>query len=531
MTSKKHQKQTLRQRIAHALTDRKILHFRYDAHLRQQVYKRLNTLQKLLINRISAIGVEALPAKKLDKLLTELKTEIAKTYQETTAYTQDELSGFLSLEAAKISQLYNDEIGFDLFNDVPKERIKAIKNVAVIEGQPLEAWWNKQRADLAFKFEGIIRTGVAEGKQNGQLATEVRELMSVSRRTADTLVITAVAKVADTAHEALREANLDILSGEEHLSTLDMRTSTVCQVRDGKRWDLDKKPIGHKIPYKRPPLHPRCRSILQLVTKSWEELGVQGMQEMPTSTRASMDGPVDERINYESWLHSKTHEEKEKVLGKGKADLWERGVITFSDMLDQSGRALTLRELQDDQLVSWLPNSKYHDIQKSVEKLPYFAEIQEKYGLTEEEGAAIYAYTTNLYKNINPKMREGNLTKKDLGFISVVEQGLSKLPDVTGEVYRNVDFGVADIALYKVGAVITEPSFLSSSKKKYLKGFQNKTTHIVIKSKSGKFIQNLSKYPQQYEVLFQEKRQFKVIENRYEPSIRQQYILLEEVDE
>ena len=82
------------------------------------MYKRLNTLQKLLINRISAIGVEALPAKKLDKLLTELKTEIAKTYQETTAYTQDELSGFLSLEAAKISQLYNDEIGFDLFNDV-----------------------------------------------------------------------------------------------------------------------------------------------------------------------------------------------------------------------------------------------------------------------------------------------------------------------------------------------------------------------------------------------------------------------------
>ena len=115
-----------------------------------------------------------MPAKKLDKLLTELKSEIAKTYQETTAYTQDELSGFLSLEASKISQLYNDEIGFDLFNDVPKERIKAIKNVAVIEGQPLEAWWNKQRADLAFKFEGIIRTGVAEGKQNGQLATDVR---------------------------------------------------------------------------------------------------------------------------------------------------------------------------------------------------------------------------------------------------------------------------------------------------------------------------------------------------------------------
>lgn len=347
MTSKKHQKLALRQRIAHALTDRKILHFRYDAHLRHQVYKRLSKLQKTLIGRIGAAGVEALPAKKLDKLLTELQQEVAKTYQEMTAYTQNELSGFLLLEASKINQLYNDEVGFDLFNEVPKERIKAIKNVAVIEGQPLSAWWNKQRADLTFKFEGIIRSGVAEGKQNGQLATEVRELMSVSRRTADTLVITAVAKVADTAHEELRDANLDILQGEEHLSTLDMRTSTICQVRDGKRWDLDKKPIGHNIPYKRPPLHPRCRSILQLVTKSWEELGVQGMDKMPTSTRASMDGQVDERVNYESWLNSKSLEEKEQVLGKGKADLWRRGVITFSDMLDQSGRLMSLEQLQD----------------------------------------------------------------------------------------------------------------------------------------------------------------------------------------
>lgn len=66
---------------------------------------------------------------------------------------------------------------------------------------------------------------------------------------------------------------------------------------------------------------------------------------MPTSTRASMNGQVDERVNYESWLNSKTAEEKEQILGKGKADLWQRGVITFSDMLDQSGRPMTLKEL------------------------------------------------------------------------------------------------------------------------------------------------------------------------------------------
>ncbi len=33
------------------------------------------------------------------------------------------------------------------------------------------------------------------------------------------------------------------------------------------------------------------------------------------------------------------------MLGKGKADLWRRDVITFADMLDQSGRPLTLKNL------------------------------------------------------------------------------------------------------------------------------------------------------------------------------------------
>ncbi|MDP0169862.1 phage head morphogenesis protein, partial [Glaesserella parasuis] len=81
-----------------------------------------------------------------------------------------------------------------------------------------------------------------------------------------------------------------------------------------------------------------------LVTKSWKELGIDA-EEMPSSTRASQDGPVSEQINYENWLKSKSPEQQDQVLGKGKADLWRRGVITFADMLDQSGRPLTLKDL------------------------------------------------------------------------------------------------------------------------------------------------------------------------------------------
>ncbi|KDD80556.1 hypothetical protein HPS42_07355 [Glaesserella parasuis ST4-2] len=344
MSSQDKPKQSLNSRIAYALTDRKILHFRYDAHLRQQVMKRLSKTQRELLNRLAAAGVDALPKKQLDTLLKELKQEVAKVYQEMTAYTQDELSGFFTAETQHIHQLYNDEVGFDFFNQVPEYKQKANKTATIIAGSPLEDWWAKQGNDFAFKFEGIIRQGLLDGQQTSQMISDVKHLMNTSRRHAETLVITAVAKVADKAHQALRDENLDILAGEKHLSTLDTRTSTVCQLRDGLMWDLDKKPIDHDVPYQRPPLHPRCRSILQLVTKSWKELGIDA-EEMPSSTRASQDSPVSEQINYENWLKSKSPEQQDQVLGKGKADLWRRGVITFADMLDQSGRPLTLKQL------------------------------------------------------------------------------------------------------------------------------------------------------------------------------------------
>ncbi|MDY2947086.1 MAG: minor capsid protein [Mannheimia varigena] len=351
----------LAKRIAHALTDRKILQFRFDAHLRNQVWQRLSKTQKALLNRINSAGIEALPKRELDKLLNALKVEIAKNYQETTAYIQPELSGFFAVEKQALTELYNDEIGYDFFNQVPEYKRKATQQATIIAGMPLESWFEKQGAELSFKFESAIRQGLLEGRQTPEIAKATAELFGISRRHADTLVITAVAKVADDAHKALRDENLDLIKGEMHLSTLDTRTSTVCQVRDGKMWDTDYKPIGHNLPYQRPPLHPRCRSILQLVMKDWKELGFDDVKNKSESTRASADGQVSDKTSYEDWLNSKSAEEQDKALGKGKADLWRRGVITFSDMLDQSARPLTLKELYS------LKNSSSVDKMNSAE--------------------------------------------------------------------------------------------------------------------------------------------------------------------
>lgn len=336
---------TMSETLESLLTDRKILLFRYDANLRKEIFKKLTALQKQLLTRVSAAGIESISKSELQSLLKDVKTLIADTYTDVNAYSSKELNALLPIETDATAKIYNESVQFDLFNIVPERTLNAAKNADLIAGTPLKDWWAKQGDDLAFKFSALIRQGMIDGKQTSRLITETKDLLAHSRRGAETLVRTAVMKVHDKAQELFKDENLDLLKGEKHLSTLDTRTSEICRVRDGLAWDLDKKPIGeHAVPYARPPLHPNCRSTLILITKSWKELGLD-MDEIPESTRASMDGQVKAGLTYENWLKNKTPEQQDAILGKGKADLWRQGVITFRDMLDQSGRPLTLKQL------------------------------------------------------------------------------------------------------------------------------------------------------------------------------------------
>ncbi|WP_065235116.1 minor capsid protein [Gallibacterium genomosp. 3] len=335
------------EKIEIGLTDNKILLFRFDANLRKEIYQRLNDLQKRLLNRLSVIGTESVSQKALKQLLSEIAELVDDTYQDIHQSTSTDLNGLIALQADVLANIYNDAVQFDLFNHVPDYRIKAIKGADLIAGTPLEEWWKKQGEDLTFRFNGIVRGGVLDGRSYNDLVNSVKDLMGKSRRGAETLVRTAVMKANDVAHEALRNENEDILKGEQHISTLDTRTSEVCRIRDGLAWDLHHKPIGgHKVPYQRPPIHPNCRSDLKLLLKSWKELGIKA-DEIPESTRASMDGQVKSSMTYEDWLKTKSIEQQDEILGKGKAQLWRDGVITFRDMLDQTGRPLTLKALSE----------------------------------------------------------------------------------------------------------------------------------------------------------------------------------------
>ena len=59
-----------------------------------------------------------------------------------------------------------------------------------------------------------------------------------------------------------------------------------------------------------------------------------------------MDGQVPADLDYETWLSGKSKSFQLEVLGPGKWDLWQRGKISFTDLVDQRGNELTLAELR-----------------------------------------------------------------------------------------------------------------------------------------------------------------------------------------
>lgn len=503
--------QTIDEKIEHLLADHKILLFRYDAHLRRIILQKLTVLQRKVLQSISAIGIEAVSQSVLVKLLRELRQTIAQHYTEVSQFSQKELAELLPLEVNATTQIYNEAVRFDLFNTAPEITKQAVNSAQIIAGSPLGKWWSKQGNDLVFKFEGIIRQGLLDGKQTSELVTDVKALMAGSRRSAETLVRTAVMKVHDTAQAIIRDNNLDILKGEQQISTLDLRTSEVCRVRDGKAWDLDKKPLGnHNLSYARPPLHPNCRSTMRLLTKSWRELGFD-IDEIPESTRASMDGQVKQGVHYEDWLNGKTEAEQDQVLGKGKADLWRQGIITFRDMLDQSNRPLTLRDLQQRYTKTWIPDEIYQRISAEIKQNETIQLLRKSYGLTHYETVATKAYSSELYYDLNTNLRQNNLSVQDKRFVAVLNQGLVKLPDEVQMTFRETTLPAEILKKYQVGKIVIEQAFTSSTLNIGLSTFRG-NVRFVIHGRHGKLIEDISDFPNEREVLFKDKTRFQVLD-------------------
>jgi SPP1 gp7 family putative phage head morphogenesis protein len=292
----------------------------------------LRELEKELIGKIASDNLTEWGRARVNKQLKEARDLIERYYDQiavkSIADTDDIAKLAASVTASSISSAAV----------LPTAAVlDRIATDAVIQGAVQGAWWQKQAADVQFKFAAAVRQGLAGAETNQQIVQRVREVMDVSKRNAATLVQTSTATIANDARAAAMAANDDLILAYRAVATLDSKTCLTCAPLDGLEWTKAGKPIGgHKFPLPSYPIHMNCRCLL---------LG-RVLDGEPGGTRASTDGQVSAALTFEGWLERQPIERQNDILGKGRAELYRKGTITLQDLVSGRGRPLTIEQLK-----------------------------------------------------------------------------------------------------------------------------------------------------------------------------------------
>jgi hypothetical protein len=342
-------------------TERAVDLLRLEAGTRDKVLVFLRELESELVGQLAKVdptGVTQAIAqrKRLDKLLTEVRSAIKGGYRDVSTLMAREIREIVDQESTWTGDAMNTATQANFVDaGLTRSALQNLVSNVFIQGAASADWWGRQAAGLSNRFADEMRKGVALGEPNAKLIERVRGktgqrgIMDIARSDAERLVRASVQAAANAGREQMYHENDDLITSLQWHATLDTRTSVWCITRDKhlysntpEHFSKDGGPPWLEGPGK---LHWGCRSTSIPVLKSWKEIGVDAA-EIPHTTRASMDGQKPADMNFEQWLRKQSVERQDAVLGAGKADLWRAGKINFRDLLSQDGRPLTTEALR-----------------------------------------------------------------------------------------------------------------------------------------------------------------------------------------
>ncbi|WP_338762023.1 phage minor head protein [Massilia sp. METH4] len=344
------------QAIIDALIAQHIFLLRFAAGEREAVLAILEKMEEELLERLQFKGKELSEATKADisTLLRQCQTVIGDYYKHVQERALGGLADLGQVEAQATASAFSTAFAVQIAPALPTEAyFRSLVKNTLIEGAPSADWWRGQDQAMQTKFANAVRQGLAASETNARIIQRIRrDVMPVARNHAAALVQTCVSTVGGAARMETYRQNDDLVTGYRQVSTLDSHTSHACVAYSGKAWDKDMKPIGHSLPFVSPkgaatgtPRHFNCRSVMVPTTKSYKELGIDA-PEFRAETKAATGGPVSAAMSFDDFLKRKGDKFADDLLGKGRADLWRDGTITLSQLLDLTGRPLTLAQLR-----------------------------------------------------------------------------------------------------------------------------------------------------------------------------------------
>lgn len=235
---------------------------------------------------------------------------------------------------------------------VDPQRIADIVTSQPFQGALMREWVSSLvRADRD-RLERTIKQGMVEGRSVDDIVRAVvgtrsagfsNGVLSTTRAQATALVRTTINHVANGSRQLFYDENEEYFIALRWESTLDIRTSAICQSRDGALTPVGDNalPSGSHVldpPGARPPAHFNCRSTMIAVFDNDAEI-FAGLD------RQSEIGPVPQETTYDQWLRRQPQDFQDNVLGKSKAALFREG-MTLDKFVDRTGNEITLAQLR-----------------------------------------------------------------------------------------------------------------------------------------------------------------------------------------
>lgn len=307
-----------------------------DVDLMVQIQKALETLppESFRVARLESILkssreiTDAIYLELDKKLSTELEGVASYEIEHQTSILNSVLAGAVELERVSINQVY------------------ASAMAQPFQGRLLKDWFITLADSQKKAISDAIAIGYTENESISQIVARIRGtkaldykngVLQIKKRNAEAIVRTAISHISAFSRTQLFKANENVIKGLKWVATLDSRTTIICASRDGKIYDLGKAPAI--------PAHINCRSSLAPVLKSWREMGLD-IDELPESTRSSLDGQIPAETTYQAWLKTKPVDFQNKVLGETKAKLFRDGGLKLDRFVNRAGYEYTIDELR-----------------------------------------------------------------------------------------------------------------------------------------------------------------------------------------
>lgn len=297
-----------------------------------ELERRLSARLAARLVRIEARGRDLGP--RVTARIEAMLREVRETVLEFFGGIQQSFGGRMR-DAAKIEARHQQRMLQRAFASAQVAALPNLNTVAAIVNQfPIRgmafAQWVETGADrTAARIQSAVRLGIVEGRTLDEIVRDLRQSVGGTAHGLRFLVSTTTNHVMTQARESVFVANERLLEGVQWVSTLDSRTTDICIQRDGNVYPVGDGP--------RPPAHGSCRSTTVAVIKGAEEF---------FGERASMFGPVPERVTYADWFKGLSAAQQNEIIGKTRGIAYRAGKITLADLADPTtGRSLTLREL------------------------------------------------------------------------------------------------------------------------------------------------------------------------------------------